>query len=46
MFWALENRDAAGKMSARAQIELPPVGYAGSLAGTEWDDDQILRDYA
>lgn len=32
-------------MVTRANLEVPPSGYTGSLRGTSWDDDEMLSGY-
>lgn len=45
MWWITENRTEAEIIKTKAILELPPAGFSGSLAGTEWDPDAMLADF-
>jgi hypothetical protein len=45
MYWILDGRSEADAHKIRAQLEVPPPGYRGSLRGTSWDDSAMLRDF-
>lgn len=45
MFWLTEGREQKDAFVARSKLEVPPPGYAGSLAGTGWDQDVMLDEY-
>lgn len=45
MFWILEGREEADAEKVRGQIDMPPVGYTGSLKGTAWDPDEMVKAY-
>lgn len=40
-----ENLDEKGRNKLQITLETPPPGYKGSLAGTMWDDDDMLAAY-
>lgn len=46
MFWISEGREQREAFIARSKVEVPPPGYAGSLAGTGWDPDVMLDEYS
>lgn len=45
MHWILDGRSEADAFKTRSRIELPPLGYTGSLRGTVWDDSAVLDGY-
>jgi hypothetical protein len=40
-----EGREEKDWFLSRAKLEVPPLGYTGSLAGTGWDQDTMLSEY-
>jgi len=44
-FWLVEGRDEADAMKTLSKFEVPPPGYAGSLAGTLWDPETMIDAY-
>lgn len=40
-YWIMNGRTDV----ERAQFEVPPPGYRGSLRGTVWDPDAMLSGY-
>lgn len=45
MYWIMEGRTDNDAYKTRSMLELPPVGYKGSLRGTVWDDGAMLEGY-
>lgn len=45
LHWILDGREEADREKTQAMLELPPMGYTGSLAGTSWAPDQMLAGY-
>lgn len=45
MWWMREGREERDWFLTRAKLEVPPVGYTGSLRGTGWDQDTMLTEY-
>lgn len=45
MWWLEENRDEKEWDKVRSKLEVPPPGYTGSLKGTVWDEDEIIKGY-
>lgn len=41
----MENTDDKKWDAVRARLEVPPPGYTGSLKGTVWDHDEMLKGY-
>lgn len=45
MTWIMEGAEEKKRDAVRARFEVPPPGYTGSLRGTVWDEDAVLRTY-
>jgi hypothetical protein len=50
MYWLthrplVSTQEAKDSDRQRSMIEMPPPGYAGSLAGTVWDDGAVVAAY-
>jgi hypothetical protein len=41
----MEGKTEEDAMKARADFEVPPLGYKGSLKGTSWDPDVMADEF-